>query len=213
MNLFDILNLSYKVSAQTVQLLEEVCELRDVKRMECIVNQGKKCNYLYFIADGLFRCGRIENGLETTLMFGFDGDPYTSISTYIAGRPSEFDFQALMNSKVYAVSFNNWHRLLRECADLSEWWTDALAQQIFVLEQRYVYFTTYDAETRYRRLVGDKIREKLIQNAPLKYIAQYLGVTQETLSRIRSKIARNAVPAPSSHTRVKYISPDSHING
>ena len=96
--------------------------------------------------------------------------------------------QALEDSSALAVTFSDFRRLIDERPDLMRWWSTVLLLQVYCLERRYVWIGTCDATQRYKTML--KIRSSIINRIPLKYVAQYLNVTPETLSRIRAKIAK-----------------------
>lgn len=189
MTLGEILRSNYAgVGDESIALLQECARLRRVKRREYIVRQDVRADSIYFISEGLFRGMRVIDGVEDTLFFGMAGDPFTSAHSLAHGEAAQISMQAIMDSQVYEVPFDDFRRLLAERRDLMAWWSAVLLEQVYALERRYVAIGTSNAEQRYETFL--RIRSEIIRHIPLKYIAQYLNVTPETLSRIRRRIVR-----------------------
>lgn len=189
MNLADILSQEYPVSPESIAALEAVAERVFVRKKDYLVRQGVKVSHIYFVTEGLFRGTTLAGGREDTLFFGVAGDPFTSVSSFAHGEPANISFQALEDSEALAVSYTDFRRLLASCPDLLWWWSAVLLEQVYALERRYVWLGTTDVVERYTTLL--KVRANIMNRIPVKYIAQYLDVTPETLSRIRAKLARS----------------------
>lgn len=190
MELLDILRLDYPhVTEETAQALSAVATTVAVKKKEYLVEQGKKTNSMFFLTSGLYRGVHIFDGQEDTLFFGLAGDPFTAVHSLAHDEPAKISLQALEDSTALSVLFSDFRRILAEHVDLLQWWSAVLLEQVYALERRYVWLGTCDATARYETL--QKLRPaSFINKIPLKYIAQYLNVTPETLSRIRAKIAK-----------------------
>lgn len=189
MELTDILKLNHDVSPESVAALREKCQLIEIQKGEIIVEQGKRSNALFFVADGLFRVAFNHNGAEDTICFGHDGDPFMSIPSYYTQEPSHFSCIAMTLSKVYRISFTDFDALLQQHNDLLMWMKNVMTEQLYALERRYVYFSQPDAYGRFVSFVG--ARPEIMEIIPAKYIAQYLNIRPETLYRLRAKYLRS----------------------
>lgn len=189
MELTDILKLNHDVSPESVAALREKCQLIEIQKGEIIVEQGKRSNALFFVADGLFRVAFNHNGAEDTICFGHDGDPFMSIPSYYVQGPSHFSCIAMTLSKVYRISFTDFDALLQQHNDLLMWMKNVMTEQLYALERRYVYFSQPDAYGRFVSFVG--ARPEIMEIIPAKYIAQYLNIRPETLYRLRAKYLRS----------------------
>lgn len=169
----------------TVERVLSVAAHVRVKKKEYLVEQGVRSTCIFFISEGLFRGVALIDGREDTLFFGLPGDPFLSMHSFAHDEPAQISLQAIEDSVVYAVTFSEFRRLLVDCPDLMMWWSSVLTEQIYALERRYVHIGTCDAAQRYETLL--KIRAGIMHRIPVKYVAQYLNVTPETLSRIRAK--------------------------
>lgn len=189
MDLHEILNRNVKVPISISRIMEAECTRVSVPKRDFIIKQGEKCDFLVFITDGLFRAGYVHDEDEETLCFGVPGDPFMSVSAYYKGEPAKFSFQSLAhNSEVLILPFENFNLLKKEFPIIQRWWESVLVEQIYAFENRYVNLGTSDAYNRYKTFV--KLRPEIIGRIPLKYVAQYIHIQPETLSRIRGEYSR-----------------------
>lgn len=189
MELPEILRLNYNVCDDAANDLRKHCQLVDVAKGEFIVEQFKRSNHLFFVADGLFRMAFNSNGTEDTICFGHDGDPFMSIHSYYAQQPAQFSCIAMTNSKVYRITFAEFNKLLERHTDLLRWMNAVITEQLYALERRYSYFSSPDAYSRFVSFIGN--RPEIMENIPAKYIAQYLNIRPETLYRLRARYLRS----------------------
>ena len=188
MDITKILRLNYNVSDDTANNLLRLCQLVDVQKGEYIVEQHKRSNHLFFVAQGLFRMTFDSNGKEDTLCFGHDGDPFMSVHSYYAQQPAQFSCIAMTNSKVYRITFADFKKMLDQHTDLLRWMNSVITEQLYALERRYSYFSSPDAYSRFVSFIGN--RPDIMENIPAKYIAQYLNIRPETLYRLRARYLR-----------------------
>jgi len=173
------------VSEATVAELEAVAVRREVRKREYLVRQGSVPQYIYFITDGLLRGALEQDGREDTPFFAVAGDPFASVHTMAHDEPAVISLQALEDSSVLAVELGDLRRMLDSHPDLLRWWSAILLEQVYALERRYVWLATSSAAERYRTFL--QIRRGIVGRIPVKYIAQYLNIAPETLSRIRAR--------------------------
>lgn len=169
-----------------------------VKKDEALVKQGEVCSDFIINRSGLFRVSNITGRKEDTILFGSSGDVFTSLHSYYSGEPAIFSLVAVEDSEVWLVSFDDMRRLETAHPELIKWMRDLLVEQMYGFERRYLSFNNKSAEERllnFIRIWGPANMKRtpvkyILGIAPLKYIAQYLKITQSTLSRLRNKLAK-----------------------
>lgn len=188
MTLKEILRATYPVADATVTEIENLCEPIDVRKGEEIVRQGEVCRYLFFVLEGLFRV-KFKNGhREETICFGIDGDPFTSVHSLMRDEAALYSFEAIENSKCLRLPLMTLRKLKEENTEILRWLEALLEEQIYAFERRYFHLGTADAYTRYKTFIS--LRAEIVNRIPLKYIAQYINVKPETLSRLRARYAK-----------------------
>lgn len=190
MSLHEILEVIMPIPGNVAERLGKVAVLRRYRRGSRLVNQDARCGSVFFVADGLCRCLYEKEDKEDTRWFASKGDVITSITSWYTGEPAIFSIEAITELAAYEVSFDNMKKLLESEEVLRQWETKVLTEQLYVLERRYIILGTGDALSRYEALLNGRPQE-IINAIPLKYIAQYLNITQETLSRVRKNYGRN----------------------
>lgn len=176
------------MSELTFSKLSEITEVRLVKKGECIIQQGRPDKIFLFIKEGIFRLWFIANGKERTIGFGCAGDPFTSIATYWTGKPSLFSFEALTDAEIYFMTHHDIKRLITTDKEFADWMLAFLFEQLNALYAKEVIFGTYNATKRFEAFILN--RPEIYKSVPAKYLAQYLNIAPETLSRIQSTIIK-----------------------
>ncbi len=166
-------------------------ELRKFPKKSIILKQGEVENYLNFVESGIVRhyFERIEN--DITFDFTFEGTFYSSYKSFLTRKPSEYNIQALMDVELYSISFENLQKVYNETPKGNMFGRFAAEGLYLIKFNRELSLLTKTAEQRYLNLF--KEHRKLIKEIPLKYIASYIGVTPQALSRIRRRVVISSV--------------------
>ncbi len=152
---------------------------------ENLVSRGKTCDYLYFILDGFARhCMLDEDGVEITTWFNTPGSLATDYAGFTIGDPQPFEIQALTPVTAMCISNHD----LQILYDKSKTWErmGRLINQFYLIQliKRNNGMLNKSARERFEEF--SSTNQELFRFAPLKYIASYLNITIETLSRLRA---------------------------
>ena len=188
MEISEALRQHYPVSDETIRKLESVATLLKIRKRQTITQQGNRTDSIFIIKQGIFRVSFINEDKEDTLCFGMDGDTFTSLHSLFKNEPSQFSCIAMTDSEVYKIPIHDFERISKEQPDLVYWTRNLLIEQVYAFERKYSFLGTYNAYNRYEQFL--KMRPELFNKIPIKYIAQYIKVVPETLSRIRAKRAK-----------------------
>lgn len=155
-----------------------------------LLEQGKVAHEFYIIEHGLFRSFVFDyTGNEVTVEFYCPKELLIESFSLFQRLPSQENLQAISNGTVWKIEYQAFQELLHKVEDFREWGRTWATSQLFTLKQRSIEVLTMSATERYLKLINE--RPMVIQLAPLKYIASYLGITDTSLSRIRKEIASN----------------------
>ncbi len=180
----ELLSFEYRMSDENFDKLFSLCEELHFGQDETIVAQGVVDDNIYIVKDGLLRALYYTDNKENTMYFAFDGDIVTSLaSSFRAELPSFIKLESCCDSVVYRIPKQDFLNLARGSLDFSNWILDYAFEQLFALERKKTYISG-DAFDRYESLVSK--RPELLQKVPLRIIASYLGITQQSLSRLRN---------------------------
>jgi len=153
------------------------------KKGNYFVKEGQISRYIGFIVKGCLMCVYNNDGKEFIDEFSLDNEFISAYASFITGTPADKDIICLEDSELLILSYSNLQELY-EIDPVFERTGRLMAEMLFMNWQQRVKSLLLDnAETRYLRLTEN--RPDLIQRVPQYHIAQYLGVSPETLSRIR----------------------------
>ncbi len=151
-----------------------------------LVEEGKICKYSYIVLEGCIRKYYLKNGIEITNEFIFPGEMAVSFGSFLKRQPSNEFIHTIEKTKVMLIPFSLFEYMQREHPSIMQTNFDVLVDYSQWLEKRLYHLQFHSAKERYQILLNSQ--PELILKLPLMYIASYLGITLETLSRIRSQI-------------------------
>lgn len=160
---------------------------RFLKKGEFVLRAGDVCDHVTFINQGIARVYHVVNDEELTVNFGFGGNYITDYPSLVSRTPAIDTIVAMEDVELLQVSYQDLQRLYEEYPVWQKFGR-LMAEYIlmFVVERnKALLYNT--PEERYLKLMKD--RPKVIASVPLKYIASYLGITPEALSRIRKRMS------------------------
>lgn len=165
----------------------EALEVNRLDKRSYLLEAGKTARHLYFLAKGLARFFFInEEGQEITSDFYFAPGFIASFTSFVNQTPSQFTIQALMPVNALAISRNDLLDLYEKHPRL-ERMGRILTEQAYSEAEKHLLSLLNDApKDRYLWLLQEY--PQYVQHIPLQYLASYLGITPESLSRIRKRI-------------------------
>ena len=155
-----------------------------LKKDDYFLELGKRCNHVAFIKSGILRIFYPnDKGEEITCYFSLPNEFVTSFSSFSNQSPSIENIQAILPSELLIISKQDLDMLYQKIPSTQEFGRKAAENLAMIMEKRMVLFQSHSAEERYQFLL--KNSPILIQTVPLQYLASYLGITPQHLSRLR----------------------------
>ena len=155
----------------------------ELSRNEFLKVSGSIDTNLYYILSGSLRIFIIDESEEHTIRFGYQDNMLAALDSFISERPSEYYIQAIKRLKVKVIGKKAIMKLIEGSVELQKFWSTALEQIIFQQLEREQDILISSPLERYKRVLERS--PQLFQKIPNKYIASYLRMTPETLSRIK----------------------------
>lgn len=149
-----------------------------------IIKQGEVEHSLYLISSGAVRVFHVTEFEEQTIRFGYQGSIITSLSSFITGKPSELYMEALRKTTIRIISRKKLFDVVNESVHHQSQYIKLLESLVVQQMEREIDLLTESPTKRLQRVLQRS--PNLFQEIPLKYIASYLRMTAETLSRIRN---------------------------
>lgn len=163
--------------------LIEIGEPKIYKKNEYLIREGQIEQYVYFIQTGAVRAFLLTEFEELTIRFGYKDSMITALTSFLTGASSDIYIQAIRQSEVLKISRQKFQTLLAEYPDYQLQYNHWLEQTLLQQMEREVDLLTASPTERLKRVLARS--PNLFQEIPFKYIASYLRMTPETLSRIR----------------------------
>lgn len=173
--------LDNEVVAAVQECFEEIVLLKN----EYLLTEGKTCKHLYFLCQGAARGYYTLDGKEITYWFGFENDFITSFHSFITGEPAVENIQLLEGSILLSITKETLNGLLNRYREIERVVRIAYEKYYIRLEERFVNAQFKTAAERYEKLLRET--PHILERVPLGQVASYLGISQETLSRVRSR--------------------------
>ena len=163
-----------------------ILEVKVFKKKAFLLQEDQLCNKITFVNNGCLRLFYNVEGVENTMQFFFGDSWYTDYASFLTGNPTIENMQALVETEVIQFTKNDLYSLYNTMP-VFERVGRVFAENAFLsISQLNQMKTNEEPEVRYINLL--KRRPELIQQVPQHYIASYLGIKPETLSRIRKRI-------------------------
>ena len=166
--------------------LSAVLKRLELEKGHVLVQQNTVCQWVYFIESGLTRTYYYKDGKDITDWLSAEGQFAVSISSFITQQPDRRIVELLEPSVLWAVSHSSLEQLYQQYHDIERLGRLLASHGLLLVQQRFdeLHFAT--ALERYRTLMA--LNPTIVQRVPLGMVASYLGMSAETLSRMRSQI-------------------------
>lgn len=154
---------------------------------DLILQEGKTANEYYILEKGLARSFVTDfNGNDVTTNFFVENEIIIEVSSLFHRIPTQENIVCITDCECWKFDFETFQELFHKIPNLREWGRAWMSQQLFIGKRRSVEMFTLSATKRYLNLLEQK--PFVIQFAPLKQIASYLGITDTSLSWIRKEL-------------------------
>ena len=154
-----------------------------LKRNEFLKVKGSVDTNIYFIENGSLRIFLLDDGEEQIIRFGYKNNLIVSLDSFFTEKPSDFYIQAIKKTTLKVISKNKFIDFIGKSDKNKTLWTTILENLILQHIEREKDILTSSPKERYNRVL--KRSPKLFQEIPNKYIANYLRMSPETLSRLK----------------------------
>ena len=173
------------IENESFDIASEYFKIERICKSEFFIKEGQICSKIAFISEGLFRIYYLKDGIEINTCFCIENSITSSFNSFVNHIPSSENIQALENSVVVTLSSENLAKLY---SDSQIWQTIGrllTEKECLRLSDRASSLSFESALEKYKNLL--KYQPGIIQRVSIQHIASYIGVSRETLSRIRSK--------------------------
>lgn len=141
------------------------------------------CNNMYLVKKGAIKVGFFNEDKEIILSFAIEGELVCNFISFLSGNVSQVYLQAIKKTEVIGFTKSKFDNLLSSNSHFADKYRQALESKIVEILNRHIIQYTLDPQTRVDLIL--KHKPDIFQHIPRKYIAYYLGLAPETLSRLK----------------------------
>ncbi|MCR5679104.1 MAG: Crp/Fnr family transcriptional regulator [Prevotella sp.] len=169
-----------------LDVLENILVARKYAKGELLLKEGDVCENIYWVVKGLVRQFYFKNGKELTEYMATENSIVMCIESLFKEEPTRLQIQALEPTIVYTISKKELESAAIKCVNIQMLYRKILEESLIISQHHADMLRFESAQDRYQKLVQRS--PQLVLRAPLVYIASYLQMTPETLSRVRTAV-------------------------
>lgn len=177
------------ISEEVRQRIADNIEVRQLKSNTVLLMPGKTCTHIHFIVSGGFVCRYFNENLETpkTINFYLDNlHPFmASVDSYFTQRPGHCELRAVRDSVVLSMSKKNLDVMLMSHPILRQFYDNLVIQALVEENELKLKIISHNAEQLYQYLLDEL--PAVVQRVPSKYIAEFMGISAEWLSKLKKR--------------------------
>jgi len=171
-----------------INLLKSLLNYRKVSKGEFLFHRGDICDFVSFTYKGCLRSFVLKDGKEYTLFFHTENQTFGDYESFQKNKPACFSCQAIEDSEV--LIFNHQTMLLFEKAPGGQKLLRLVAEDLaFLLRDKLLSLLIDTPQERYLKLI--ETEPQILQRIPQYYLASYLGIEPESLSRLKRRVNKN----------------------
>ncbi|MBK1895616.1 Crp/Fnr family transcriptional regulator [Chryseobacterium paridis] len=176
-----------EISPDEEKIIHSLFTLKAYKKGEFFLKEGEVCKYVGFIEKGLVRYYINDDGEERTYGFSKENEFTSNFESFGPQTPSKQIIQALENSSIWTISYENLQKLYEQVKNGERFGRLSIEYVLIKTLKDRNSFHTDSPKSRYEKFIKEHF--DLQQRVSQYYIASYVGVKPQSLSRIRKRIS------------------------
>ena len=169
-------------------LLKSYLTPKKLRRKQYLLQEGDVCKYIAFVEKGALREYTIEeSGVERIFQFAIEGWTISDLYSFLTNEPAVYHIEALENSELVLIDKSAHETLLEKLPKYETYFRLQITEAYIALQKRITSVLSLPLEERY--VYFSSLYPDLVQRVPQHMIASFMGLTPETLSRLRRRIA------------------------
>lgn len=177
-----------QLSDEEFQIIRKNVIPKKVRKRQFILNAGDVCENMIFVERGLLRSfADDKDGSEHVMQFATEGWWISDMASFLTREESKYHIEALEESELFLMTKQSMEQIMDIVPQMQRYFLTLMQNHIIALQRRINVVQSMSAEETYLALMN--VNPDLINRAPQQYIASYLGITPETLSRVRKQVS------------------------
>jgi CRP-like cAMP-binding protein len=187
---FQTFNTKVALTGEEQEVIKHYLTVKKLRRKQYLLQEEDVCKMVAFVEKGALRSYKLnEDGSEHIVQFALEGAFMTDLYSFLTNEPSIYNIDAIEDSELVLITKSASDELRMLSPKYQEFIFQATSEAYIQLERRITYTISLSLDERYKQLVANY--PDIIQRVPQHMIASYMGLTPETLSRVRKRISFN----------------------
>jgi CRP-like cAMP-binding protein len=162
---------------------------KKLRKKQYLLQEGDICKSIAFIEKGALKAYSIdESGNERIIQFGMEGWVISDLYSFITGDPATYNIDAIEDAELVLISKQAHEELLQQLPKYETFTRLNITGAYIAMQKRLTSILSSSLEERYANFIA--LYPDIVQRVPQHMIASYMGLTPETLSRVRQKMTR-----------------------
>lgn len=177
------------LSAKEAESIKKFFIPKKIRKRQFLLNAGDVCQQIAFVEKGLLRSFVIDDrDHEHVMQFSAEGWWASDMKSFLSGEGADFNIEALEDSELLLLNKQSQEEMMLQLPVVDKYFRILMQNHIIALQRRIISSLSDSAEEKYTRLMDTC--PDIINRASQQHIASFLGITPETLSRIRKQVAQ-----------------------
>lgn len=184
---FESFNKKVQLTKEEEQQIAKFLTPKKLRRKQYLLQEGDPCKFVAFVEKGALRSYSVdEKGSEHIIQFALEGWTISDLYSFLTGEPATYNIDAIEDSELTLISKSAHEELLNTMPKFETFTRLNITGAYVAMQRRLTSIISSPSEERYEKF--NELYPSIVQRVPQHMIASYMGLTPETLSRVRKKI-------------------------
>ena len=185
---FHKFNEKVNLSEEEEEVIKQYLTPKKLRKKQYLLQEGDICKHIAFVEKGALKAYVVDDaGAESIIQFALEGWVISDLYSFLTGEPATYNIDALENAELVLISKSAHEELLKKLPKYETYIRLQITGAYIALQKRLTSIISLPLEERYKNFLA--IYPNIAQRVPQHMIASYMGLTPETLSRVRSRMA------------------------
>lgn len=186
---FQTLTTKVPFSEEELALVQTYLTPKKLRKKQYLLQEGDVCKHIAFVEKGALRSYTIDDkGAERILQFALEGWVIADLYSFLTAEPATYTIDALEDAELVLISRAAHEELLMRSHGYETWFRIQITGAYIAMQRRLTSIISLSLEERYAGFT--ELYPDIVQRVPQHMIASYMGLTPETLSRVRKRMTR-----------------------
>ena len=185
---FHKFNEKVNLSEEEEEVIKQYFTPKKLRKKQYLLQEGDICKHIAFVEKGALKAYVVDDaGAESIIQFALEGWVISDLYSFLTGEPATYNIDALENAELVLISKSAHEELLKKIPKYETYIRLQITGAYIALQKRLTSIISLPLEERYKNFLA--VYPNIAQRVPQHMIASYMGLTPETLSRVRSRMA------------------------